>query len=95
MSDSNTKSKYFSTREDKIIKSTLILCDDNERKLSIVEKLKSCIEKVEGLSCDDVAKVRIVNDLKFVISSIKKSHDVSKHHLKEVNPSANIVSYAL
>ena len=89
MSNSNTKLKCFSTQEDKIIKSTLILCDDNERKLSIVEKLKSCIKKVKSLSCNDVAKVRIVNNLKFVISSIKKSHDVSKHHLKEVNPSAN------
>ena len=89
MRDSNTKSKYFLTRQDKIIKSTLILCDNNERKLSIVEKLKSCVEKFEVLSCDNVAKVSIVNDLKFVLSSIKKLGDVSKHHLKEVNPSAN------
>ena len=89
MSDSNTKSNCFSTQEDKIIKSTLILCDNNERKLSIIEKLKSYIEKMESLSCDDVAKVRIINDLKFVISSIKKLYDVSKHYLKEVYPSTN------
>ena len=89
MSDSNTKSKDFSTREDKIIKSTLILCDDNKRKMSIVEKLKFCIEKIEGLRCDNVTKLDITNDLELVISSIKKSYNLSKHHLKQVNLSAN------
>lgn len=39
MSNTNDTKTVFSTREDKIIKSTLVLYDDNEYKLKLIDSL--------------------------------------------------------
>ena len=84
MNNSSKNQKEFSNREEKIIKSTLMLCEDNKRKKSMLENLNSCIAKTEGLTCNEIVK-----SIKHVYSSIKHLYESSKHHLKQLSPRAN------
>ena len=64
MSNSNNKRKELSTKEDKLIDSTLFLTQDNKNKLNLINKLKEVSNVIEGLGFDH-------NQKSIALSSIK------------------------
>ena len=59
MSDNNIEGKEKHTKEDKLIKSTLIILKNNKNELNVLNKLKEIVHKIESLEID--------NNIKFVI----------------------------
>ena len=53
MSDSNTEAKEKHTKEDKLIKSTLTILEDNRNKLNVLNKLKDITQNIESLEIVD------------------------------------------
>ena len=73
MSDNNASNK--STAEDKKMKATWLLLDDNEQKLKSAEKLKASIDKLSmSLHFDDDDDHQTMSDLMEVHSNIKSSY---------------------
>ena len=73
MSGSSTKAKELSTKEDKIIRSTIFLLEDNKLKLDVVNKLNKVTSTIEGLYFDDKRKLDFIQSTNSVSSSIKQS----------------------
>ena len=94
MSDNNKEAKDKVTKEDKLIKSTLIILEGNKSKLNAIKDLKEILSKTESLEIDDNIKLDIAQSMSKVSSSITKSCDVTKHHIKKVNLHANITEEA-
>ena len=93
MSDNNASNK--STAEDKKMKATWLLLDDNEQKLKSAEKLKASIDKLSmSLQFDDDDDHQTMSDLMEVHSNIKSSYDVSKRNLHQINPEAKQIEEA-
>ena len=53
MSDNNKEAKDKVTKEDKLIKSTLIILEDNKSKLNAIKYLREILSKIESLEIDD------------------------------------------
>ena len=51
--------------------------------------LESCIGKLEDIPCDDFSKLSIISSMKCVFNSLKSSYQLTKQHLRQVNPWAN------
>ena len=94
MTNTKNEDKGFSTREDKIIRSTLILCEDNNKQLILIDNLKSCLAKKERLECDSEIKLDLIKSLNNISSSMKDSHELSKFHLKKVNHNTSQIEEA-
>ena len=60
MSSNNGKSKELSTKEEKMISSTLFLLQDNKLKLGIVSKLKKARSTIEGLEFYDNTNLDLI-----------------------------------
>ena len=65
--------KELSTKEDKVIKSTLLLYEDNENILKLIDCLKSHMSKIEGLSYDESIKTNLIRTIGHVSNSIEAS----------------------
>jgi len=90
MSNTNINTeKSFSTREDKIIKSTIVLYEDNEKKVKVINDLKFCLSKCDELECDEVFKTDLIKTLNDISNYIQESYKINQHHIRQVNPSAN------
>ena len=87
--DAEDNTKELATKEDKVIKSTLLLYEDNENKLKLIDCLKSHMSKIEGLSCDESIKSDLIRIIEHVSNSIKVSHKLNFIQLKNTNPSAH------
>ena len=85
MSSSNTPSM----REDNLIKSTLILMQDNEKKLNSVLALNNLLSKIKYVCLEKNVEENLAEHVESIISSTKNSYELTKHHLKKVNPSAH------
>ena len=59
MSNTNKKAKELSTKDDKLIKSTLFLLQDNKNKLHLIIKLKGVTNFIEGLVLDNDRKLDV------------------------------------
>ena len=57
MSCASREAKELSTKEDKIINSTLFLLEDNKLKLDIVNKLNKVGLTIEGLEFDEKTRL--------------------------------------
>ena len=64
MSKSNNKRKELSTKEDKLIDSTLFLTQDNENKLNLTSELKEVSNVIEGLGFDHDQKSIALSSMK-------------------------------
>ena len=71
MSNSDGKNKVFSTREDRIIKSTLLLYDDNDNKIKWIQSLKSCARNLEALEFDKMIQLDLIETLNHKSNCIK------------------------
>ena len=60
MSDNKTEAKEKHVKEDKLIKSTLIILEDNKNKFIIINKLKEIVCKIESLEINDNIKFDIM-----------------------------------
>ena len=74
MSGRSKKAEELSTKEDKIIKSTLFLLQDNKLKFDTFSKLNKVRSTIEGLEFDDKTKLDLIQSINSVSSSIKKSY---------------------
>ena len=84
----------WSSKEDKIIKSTLVLLNDNKHKLRLVEELNECAVMIKGNNMQSSSLIYVVGKINSVSADIKKSHDAHKHHLNQVNPNAKLIAEA-
>ena len=75
MSGSSTKAKELSTKEDKIIRSTIFLLEGNKLKLDVVNKLNKVNLTIQGLALDDNMKLDMIQSMNSVLSSIKQSYE--------------------
>ena len=64
MSNSNNKRKELSTKEDKLIDSTLFLTQDNKNKLNLMSELKEVNNVIEGLGFDHNQKSIALSSMK-------------------------------
>ena len=89
MSKSKNKRKELSTKEDKLIESTLFLTQDNKNKLNLINKLNDVSTLIEGLGFDSNQKSNVLLSIKDASSSIKASCEATKIHMRRVNPTAH------
>ena len=65
MNSANTK-KPKGTTEDKKIKSTILLLNDNKNKLNYIITLNKCIDRIYKLDIEDITKNEITKELEIV-----------------------------
>ena len=82
ISEYTTKDKNISSK-DKVIKSKILLLNDNKKKLYLPDKLNSYIDKIYELKYIDNIKLNIRNVLKFIVLLINKLYKISKEYLKK------------
>jgi len=86
MSNSNNKRKELSTKEDKLIDSTLFLTQDNKNKLNLINKLKEFSNVIEGLGFDH-------NQKSIALSSTNDTCSIEPQCIKCAMPCSQISFY--
>ena len=61
------------------------MLNDNENKLFLIDKINSCVDKIEQNIQDDTVKNDIISTLNSVSLSIKESYHAIKSNLNKVN----------
>ena len=85
---SDSKERNLSTKEDKKIKYTLLLLEDNDQKLALIEKLRACMDKMSKFLIDDNEKQSLTCELNSMSNSMLSSHELNKTSLNKINAQA-------
>ena len=81
MSSISTKSKHMPEKEDKVIKSALIL-KKNQLKIRWRKLFNSHVPKIEGLGLEHGNEIEFVDSIYNSTTSIKESYESIEFHLK-------------